>query len=76
MLSYLTHLWSSSLRDFGESFVVALDISKAFDRVWHKALLAKLPAYGFTPSLCNLISSYLSCRSVSVVVDGATSSTF
>ena len=36
-LSYLTHVWSSSLRNFGESFVVALDISKAFDRVWHKA---------------------------------------
>ena len=66
LLSYLTHRWSSSLRDFGESFVVALDISKAFDRVWHKALLAKLPAYGFTPS----------CRSISVVVDGAASSTF
>ena len=42
-LSYLTHTWSSSLRSFGESFVVALDISKAFDRVWYKALLAKLP---------------------------------
>ena len=50
LLSYLTHVWSSSLRNFGESFVIALDISKAFDRVWHKALLAKLPAYGFTPS--------------------------
>ena len=56
LLSYLTHLWSSSLRDFGESFVVALDISKAFDRVWHKALLAKLPAYGFTSPLCNPVS--------------------
>ena len=32
LLSYLTHTWSSSLRDFGESFVVALDISKAFDK--------------------------------------------
>ena len=49
LLSYLTHAWSSSLRNFRESFVVALDISKAFDRVWHKALLAKLPAYDFTP---------------------------
>ena len=47
LLSYLTYVWSSSLRNFGESFVIALDISKAFDRVWHKALLAKLPAYGF-----------------------------
>ena len=76
LLSYLTHTWSSSLRDFGESHVVALDISKAFDRVWHKALLAKLPFYGFTPSLCNLISSYLSNRFISVVVDGATSASF
>ena len=76
LLSYLTHLWSSSLRNFGESYVVALDISKAFDRVWHKALLAKLPSYGFTPPLCNLISSFLSDRFISVVVDGATSSTF
>ena len=31
LLSYLTHTWSSSLRDFRETFVFALDISKAFD---------------------------------------------
>ena len=76
LLSYLTHTWSSALRNFGESYVVALDISKAFDRVWHKALLAKLPAYGFTPSSCSLISSFLSNRFISVVVDGATSASF
>ena len=75
LLSYLTHAWSSSLRNFGESFIVALDISKAFDGVWHKALLAKLPAYGFTPSFCKLISSFLSNRFTSVVVD-ATSASF
>ena len=76
LLSYLTHAWSSSLRNFRESFVVALDISKAFDRVWHKALLAKLPAYCFTPSFCKFISSFLSNRFISVVVDGATSASF
>ena len=53
LLSYLTHIWSSSLRDFRESFVVALDISRAFDRVWRKVLLSKLPDYGFTTFLCN-----------------------
>ena len=53
LLSYLTHAWSSSLRNFRELFVVVLDISEAFDRVWHKALLAKLPAYGFTSSSVN-----------------------
>ena len=76
LLSDLTHTWSSSLRDFGESFVIALDISKAFDRVWYKALLSKLPAYGFTPSFCKLISSFLSNRLISVVVDGASSASF
>ena len=76
LLSYLTHVWSSSLRNFGESFVVTLDISKAFDRVWHKALLAKLTAYGFTFSFCKLISNFLSNRFISVVVDGATSASF
>ena len=75
-LFYLTHAWASSLRNFGESFVVALDIAKAFDRVWHKALSAKLPAYGFTPSFCKLISSFLSNRFISVVVDSATSTSF
>ena len=66
----------SYLRNFGKSFVVALDISKAFDIVWHKALLAKLPVYGFTPSFCKLISSFLSNLSISVVVDGITSASF
>ena len=31
LLSYLTHTWSSSLRNFRESFVVSCDICKAFD---------------------------------------------
>ena len=77
LLSYLTHTWSSFLRNFGESFVIALDISKTFDKVWHKALLAKLPAYSFTPSFCKLISSFLSNLFISVVVVGrATSASF
>ena len=36
--SFLTKSWSSSFRYLGETFAVALDISKAFDRVWYKAL--------------------------------------
>ena len=42
----------------------------------HLALLAKLLAYGFTPSFCKLISSFLSNRFISVVVDGVTSASF
>ena len=44
-------------------------------RVWHKALLAKLPAYGFALSFCKLISNFLSNRFISVV-DGTTSASF
>ncbi|CAK1586475.1 unnamed protein product [Parnassius mnemosyne] len=52
---------------------VSLDIAKAFDRVWHKALLSKLPSYGLPEKLCNWITSFLADRSNKVVVDGACS---
>ncbi len=62
--------FDSTFSRFGETFAVTLDISKAFDRVWHKSLLSKLPSYGFYPSLCTFVSSFPSGRSISVVVDG------
>ncbi|KAL7641293.1 UNVERIFIED_CONTAM: hypothetical protein RMT77_008431 [Armadillidium vulgare] len=74
LLSLLSDSWSSALRHFGESFAVALDISKAFDRVWHKALISKLPSFGIYPSLCDLLSDFLSGRSIAAVVDGHRSS--
>ncbi len=55
---------------FGETFAAALDILKASDRVWHKSSLSKLPSYGFYPSHCTFVSSFLSGRSISAVVDG------
>ncbi len=70
LLAFLTDSWSSSLSPFGETFAVALDISKAFDRVWHKALLSKLPSYGCYPALCSFLSSFLAGLSVAAVVDG------
>ena len=74
LLTFVTHLWSSAIEAFGETRVVALDISKAFDRVWHAGLLNKLPSYGFTPNLCSWINNYLSGRSLRVRVDGCLSS--
>ena len=73
-LVFLIESWSSSFRDFGEIFAVGLDISKAFDRVWHKFKISKLPSYGYYPSLCTFISSFLSDRSVAAVVGGHCSS--
>ena len=74
LLSLLSDSWSSALQNHGESFAVALDISKAFDRVWHKALISKLPSFGIYPSLCNLFSDFLSDRHIAAVVDGHRSS--
>ena len=37
---------------------VFLDISKAFDRVWHEGLLHKLKLYGVNGPLLSLIKSF------------------
>ena len=48
---------------------VALDISKAFDRVWHAGLLHKLKSYGNSGEIFGLISSFISNRRLRVVLD-------
>nr|CAH7749145.1 unnamed protein product [Callosobruchus chinensis] len=45
LLAYVTHVWNKLIHSFGEAHVVALDISKAFDQLWHASLLSK-PAAG------------------------------
>eukprot|EP00111_Clytia_hemisphaerica_P012773 TCONS_00037565-protein len=52
---------------------VFLDISKAFDRVWHEGLLFKLKSYGVSGSLLLLIQNFLFGRSQRVVLDGQSS---
>ena len=52
---------------------MALDISKAFDRVWHAGLLHKLKSYGISGQIFGLISSFLSNRQFLVVLDGVSS---
>ena len=46
----------------GATRAVALNISKAFDRVWHAGLLHKLKSYGISGHIFGLISSFLSNR--------------
>ena len=47
-----------------------LDISKAFDRIWHAGLLHKHKSYGISGQIFELISSFLSNRRLRVVLDG------
>ena len=50
--------------------VFSLDIAKVFDRVRHKVLLSKLTSYGLLEKLCEWVTSFLTDRSIKVVVDG------
>lgn len=50
------------------------DVSKAFDRVWHKGLLYKLRKYGIKGNLYNWFNSYLTDRKQRVGINGYYSS--
>ena len=54
----------------GATQSLALDISKAFDRVWDAGLLLKLKSYGISGQIFGLISSFLSKKRLQVVMDG------
>ena len=58
---------------YGTTRAVALNISKAFDRVWHAGLLHKLKSYGISGQIFGLISSFLSNKLLKVVLDGKSS---
>ena len=51
-----------------------LDISKAFDKVWHEGLIFKLKTYGIDGKLLKLLENYLVDRQQRVVLNGWTSS--
>ena len=58
---------------FEATRAVVLDISKAFDRVWHAGLLHKVKFYGISSQIFCFISSFLSNRWLRVVLDGKSS---
>ena len=56
-----------------EVCAVFLDISKAFDKVWHEGLLFKLKENGITGSLLKLFENYLHNRKQRVVLNRSSS---
>ena len=52
---------------------MALDIYKAFDRIWHAGFLHKLQSYGISGQIFGLMSSFLSNRLLRVVLYGKSS---
>ena len=57
----------------GATPALALDISKAYDRVWYASLLPKLRSYRISGQIFGFISSFLSNRLLRVVLDGTSS---
>ena len=72
-LLFITNEFSKALDEGREIRVVFFDISKAFDRVWHKGLLSKLKSIGIKGNLYNWICSYLSSRKQKVIIKGGES---
>ena len=53
---------------------VFLDMSKAFDKVWHDGLIFKLRSRGVESKFLSLLSNYLYNRKQRVILNGVTSS--
>ena len=68
------HKILSAFNDSHKVRGVFLDISKAFDRVWHEGLLFKLRQNRISGKLITLIKDFLSCRKHRVVLNGQQSS--
>lgn len=62
-----------ALDDGKDVRAVFCDISKAFDKVWHRGLILKLEAAGITGPLLGWLTNYLHGRSQRVVLPGSTS---
>ena len=73
LLSHIEHIYSS-LNSGDEVDVIYLDFAKAFDKVDHNVLLAKLERYGIGGRVFKWIEEFLLQRTQTVVVEGEKSS--
>ncbi|CAB3995430.1 Hypothetical predicted protein [Paramuricea clavata] len=62
-----------ALEKGNEVRAVFLDISKAFDKVWHKGLLTKLKSIGINGPLLQWFENYLTERYQRVTIEGMSS---
>ena len=73
-LTNLLERWKKTLDKGGYIFAIFMDLSKAFDTLNHKLLIAKLGAYGFDTKALYYIKSYLDNRKQRVRVNNNFSS--
>jgi hypothetical protein len=69
----ITNDFGKALDSGKEVRVVYCDISKAFDRVWHKGLIHKLKQSGISGNSLKWFQNYLDGREQRVVINGSNS---
>ena len=72
-LIHIVHSIHQGLEEHNDVCMTFLDISKAFDKVYHEGLLYKLRQLGIEGKLLQWIKSYLTGRQQRVVLNGASS---
>ena len=76
LLTVFDHFWGWQITELNNrswaTQAVALNISKAFDKVWRVVLLHILTSYGISDQIFGLILSFLSNRWLRVALDGKT----
>ena len=70
----VVHQTCTAFENYETSCHVFCDISKAFDRVWHKGLILKLEYYGIIGNLLLWFKDYSSNRHQKVFINGVYSS--
>ena len=76
-LDQLLDLYDNIMKNMDEKMVTKLlflDVSKAFDKVWHKGLIYKLKRLGIEGDLLEFFKDYLEDRQQRVALKGALSS--
>ena len=73
LLAITTEIYNG-FENYEETRALFLDLSKAFDKVWHKGLIFKLKQNGVQGNLLDLLDNYLSDRKQRVVLNGIQSS--
>ena len=73
LLTVASYRMARAFKESGTTRAVALDIFKAFNRVWHAGLLHRPRSRGISSQMFGLISSFLSSGWLRVVLDGKSS---
>ena len=69
-LAYMYHKFCEAIDKKKDVQIVLCDISKAFNKVWHKGLIYKLENIGINGNLLQWFTDYLSNRKQKVVIKG------